>query len=287
MNQLDEVNRVYRGLRRRMNRSKPLDSFPFLSGDSYFYSCQFYFKFSELHKVPSAPGRTQKLKSIFLKVSEIDQFILFLSSRNQVSYKDYSLVLHNGDDTILPSELKQLEARFRKVYAVNLLSSGENSTPIPIGLENHNYFTNGIPGDFRKLLAFGLKSTQDRTFTLLQSFSLHTNRTEREVCSYVGNRLGCKLLEHASPNDYRKAVSDSKFVLSPAGNGYDCHRTWEAMYLGAIPIVRRIHWPFVDFRLPVLVIEEWDELLEIDLSSLPVIQDFTWSENFWNDFFHG
>ena len=31
----------------------------------------------------------------------------------------------------------------------------------------------------------------------------------------------------------------SKFVLSPPGNGFDCHRTYESILLGAVPIVVR------------------------------------------------
>ncbi len=287
MSQLAEVNRVYRGFRRRINKGKPLDSFPYLSGDSYFYSCQFYFKYGELRKVPTIPKRAQKLLSIFLKVSDIDEFILFLNLHYQDDYERFTLVLHNGDDTVSADKLTQLEARFRKIYAVNLISPSEKSTPIPIGLENWNYFTNGIPGDFHKLISPGLRAPQERTDLLLQSFSLHTNRAEREVCSSVAIKLKSKFLESASPINYRNALANSRFVLSPAGNGYDCHRTWEAMYLGAIPIVRKLHWPFVGFPLPVLVIEEWDELLAIDLTSVRVIQNSTWSEDFWNSFFHG
>jgi hypothetical protein len=225
--------------------------------------------------------------SVFLKVSEINQFISFLNFNYRNDYRNYTLVLHNGDDRVLPGELKQLEARFRKIYAVNLMSRGEKSTPIPIGLENKSYFNNGVPSDFRKLISLGLSAPQERTNLLLHSFSLHTNRAERELCSSVGVKLRSKWLENASPIEYRRALANSRFVLSPAGNGYDCHRTWEAMYLGAIPIVRKIHWPFVDLPLPVLVIEEWDELLEINLNSVPVIQNSTWSEDFWNSFFHG
>ena len=40
-----------------------------------------------------------------------------------------------------------------------------------------------------------------------------------------------------SPEQYRQAVSESMFVLSPPGRGFDCHRTWEAIYLGAVPVV--------------------------------------------------
>lgn len=33
-------------------------------------------------------------------------------------------------------------------------------------------------------------------------------------------------------------LGNSRFVVSPPGNGIDCHRTWEALALGAIPIVQ-------------------------------------------------
>ena len=34
-------------------------------------------------------------------------------------------------------------------------------------------------------------------------------------------------------------LSSYKFALSPEGNGIDCHRTWECLYLGVIPIVKK------------------------------------------------
>jgi hypothetical protein len=40
-----------------------------------------------------------------------------------------------------------------------------------------------------------------------------------------------------------KKYRESKFVLSPPGNGYDCHRHFEAIILGAIPIF--IRTPFM------------------------------------------
>jgi hypothetical protein len=58
--------------------------------------------------------------------------------------------------------------------------------------------------------------------------------------------------------EYRKSV----FVLSPPGNGYDCHRHFEALVLGAIPIV--IKTPFLLKKayagLPVLEINDITEL---------------------------
>ena len=53
----------------------------------------------------------------------------------------------------------------------------------------------------------------------------------------------------------------SKFVLSPAGNAWDCYRTYEAIHMGAIPIVKRCR-PISDVceDLPVLMVDDWNEI---------------------------
>jgi hypothetical protein len=54
--------------------------------------------------------------------------------------------------------------------------------------------------------------------------------------------------------------SQFQFVLSPHGAGLDCHRTWEALLLGCIPIIKKakINDLFVD--LPVIEVEDWKEI---------------------------
>ncbi|KAI8801833.1 hypothetical protein BJ742DRAFT_744152 [Cladochytrium replicatum] len=44
-----------------------------------------------------------------------------------------------------------------------------------------------------------------------------------------------------------------KFGISLFGNGVDCYRTWELLYLGVIPIVKSSTINFVYAGLPVLV----------------------------------
>jgi hypothetical protein len=63
-----------------------------------------------------------------------------------------------------------------------------------------------------------------------------------------------------SSRSYRKTLSEYMFVASPSGNGVDCHRTWEALYLGVIPIVtnRKFHEQFRD--LPVFIVDSWSDL---------------------------
>lgn len=50
------------------------------------------------------------------------------------------------------------------------------------------------------------------------------------------------------------------FVLSPQGGGYDCHRTWEALCLGCIPIVKSSGLDPLFEGLPVLIVKDWSDV---------------------------
>jgi hypothetical protein len=60
-------------------------------------------------------------------------------------------------------------------------------------------------------------------------------------------------------NTWKKQV-DYAFVISPHGNGLDCHRTWEALILGCIPIMKRSGLFKLFDDLPVLIVENWCDI---------------------------
>eukprot|EP00667_Euglena_gracilis_P009303 EG_transcript_9442 len=53
-------------------------------------------------------------------------------------------------------------------------------------------------------------------------------------------------------------VLRSRFVLSPPGNGIDTFRTWEAMYVGRVPIIDAQLPAFLHEDLPCLTVEDWN-----------------------------
>jgi hypothetical protein len=55
-------------------------------------------------------------------------------------------------------------------------------------------------------------------------------------------------------------MTEYTFVLSPFGNGLDCHRTWEALLCGCIPIVRTNVFNELFEGLPVLIVENWKDI---------------------------
>ncbi len=50
------------------------------------------------------------------------------------------------------------------------------------------------------------------------------------------------------------------FVVSPHGNGLDCHRTWESLALGNIVIVKRSPLDPLYEGLPVVLVDDWSEI---------------------------
>jgi hypothetical protein len=64
-------------------------------------------------------------------------------------------------------------------------------------------------------------------------------------------------------NSPAQTFSTNKYVASPRGNGIDCHRFWEAQYLGVIPVVE--HSPLdalYEKTGNVLFIEKFADLTE-------------------------
>ena len=57
-----------------------------------------------------------------------------------------------------------------------------------------------------------------------------------------------------------KNMVNYTFVVSPQGNGLDCHRTWEALCLGCYPIIKTSGLDPLFDDLPVWIIKEWSDV---------------------------
>ena len=59
-----------------------------------------------------------------------------------------------------------------------------------------------------------------------------------------------------------KKQGEYAFVVAPHGNGLDCHRQWEALCLGCIPIVKTSSIDAEYDKLPVLIVKDWSEVTQ-------------------------
>jgi hypothetical protein len=100
------------------------------------------------------------------------------------------------------------------------------------------------------------------------------------------------MLTRLPPKVFLSLVHRSKYVLDPPGFGIATHRFWEAIYLDAIPIVKRTYSPMDRMfeTLPCLIVDSWKEVTESRLEKcLTTLQNkmASWKHenpNFFTDF---
>ena len=79
---------------------------------------------------------------------------------------------------------------------------------------------------------------------------------------YTKSNIDGQLCVKVTNKNYYDMMTQYKFILSPPGAGEDCHRTWEALYVGCIPIVQSSAINELYEDLPVLVVDSWDDINE-------------------------
>ncbi len=62
-------------------------------------------------------------------------------------------------------------------------------------------------------------------------------------------------------------MSNFSFVVSPFGHSFDCIRTFEALCLGCIVIMRKSFLDVIYEDLPILLVAEWTDINEILLQN--------------------
>jgi len=248
-------------------------SAPFISGDSFKHLSDIVFE-NDRFDFPTELSRLSKGTPVVFAqgwpVSAAARELAEICNQGR-EFLNATLIIHNCDEIPTRGQMEVLARSFKKVFSVNWLGDPEIVSPLPIGLENRDKRRNGVPRDYAKAIRKGLPSFHQRDIDFLVCFSMHTNPLEREEALNAAVQIpGCYVVsESITPKQYRKLVLRSKYVVSPPGNGPDCHRTWEAMYLGAIPIVKRESWPFQHMHLPVIQINEWNEIVAKSDWSLP------------------
>ena len=210
----------------------------------------------------------------FASTCQTDSFLATASE--SLPLREVSLVIHNGDSSLNHASVSELAKEFAALFVVNLdpdLPAMPNIFPIPIGLENYPW--RGEPY-LRFFLECSYASpdptrSMERPATFHASFSTHTNRQEREPLERLLAANGITN-ERTTWRSFSQLLLTTKFIFSPPGNGLDCHRTWEAIYAGCVPIVVRGTLPeTLTDGLPIWVVDHWNDPLSLgegDLSNI-------------------
>lgn len=229
---------------------------PFITGDGFRnYADHVYDEDNQVFD----PASVKAGEVVFLNADYMNEF--FTIFHPFIEHK-YILITHNSDADIPSNFSYILEDEKIIAWFGQNVSAVEHKKliPIPIGLTNR-YNPLGDPIHIEKAIQ---KKYRNKKYLAYLNASLHTNYGVRsKVYQHFSNKNFCFKVEKNIPVDtFLHHISSSKFVISPRGNGLDCHRTWEALYLNAIPVVVSSKMDSVFDELPVLVVDSWEEITE-------------------------
>jgi hypothetical protein len=241
-------------------------SYPHLTGNSIATHCRHILNYGPYRVNPDGREnwcfvKTDHLSRFFERYAPTDEFVLFT---------------HNSDHDITRENCGPYldDPRVVAWFAVNVACEHPKLFAIPIGLANAGY-AHGDGQIVSKVQAEDHPKAQLFYVNFTVGNSLPGVPQGREYCL---SQIGLDLTPYRDGgwNDfaggyrvrdtfegYLRGLAKSYFTISPRGNGIDCHRTWEALYLRSIPIVTRSAVTGRHRDVPMIVLDDWSEFRTI------------------------
>ena len=199
-------------------------------------------------------------------------YLKFLFDNIKFSNKKYILITHHSDILITENVFKNRPSCIKKWYTWEMGYNDINLIHIPIGFgilyetfpiideKSYLWFIENAERLYNK--------NKNNKYVYCNFTADNYLRTHRNyvISKMENNGVKCFIPENKKTIngrltfcDYCEDMSNYKFVACPNGNGSgDTHRTWEALYLGCIPITT-FKW-YKNYNLPILQIKDYSEV---------------------------
>ena len=173
---------------------------------------------------------SKKPKTIFLFTDWVDTFKESILPKIDYQFK---LITHNADHGIYVKDLDLLnDPRLIQWYGMNCHVEHEKLTPIPIGIANAQW-----PHGDEDLLRKTISKDIPKKNRIYCNYDVKTNPLRSSILSELkGHPLVDFETEKLHQSLYWEKLASYQYVIPPPGNSEDCHRIWESLYLGTIPI---------------------------------------------------
>lgn len=236
----------------------------FISGDNISSLCDIsIFEKSYLIKYHPCGKTSKKLLLVSTKVgNNINNFRIFCVKTDYLNYfkqevlpklkRKIILVTHFSDYTVGTDPVLLNHPLIEKWYGQNMIKSIK-TMGIPIGLENKCW-----KGWTYEICHNNYNNTKSNLLYL--NFSLKTNKRRPSIMNLFLKK-GYKFEKNLPWELYIKKLSTYKYCISPPGNGIDCHRIWEAIYVGCVPIVEKHPILYDNFNeLPIMFVNNYNNI---------------------------
>lgn len=204
-----------------------------------------------------------KFKSFFSNISNVSfsNFPNLSHIRTTLSKTAKVIITHNGDEPVT-CELVNEYPNSQYWFGQNIMCQNPKVIPLPIGLEN-DYIT----GQPERKHILEDKSKTDTTPTRLAylNCSVSTHRSDRQPAfNYFKSQHWCDVrVPYGNYYGFCDDIKNHYFSISPRGNGLDCHRSWEILYLNRYPVMKKYYGLQKLFEdLPVVFVNDWSEVTE-------------------------
>jgi hypothetical protein len=249
----------------------------FIASRSFLSDCNYKIENpeSESKRIPTSIP-TKHGESIYIHSTALEQF-----ANEILPHINVGFILYSGDsDRTIPDDCLSvcstilINPHLLRWYAQNCTKTDNPKLiQLPIGLDLHTL----AKGNH----SWGPQQTKQQQVD--QLIKLRSQTTEKKNKCYANFHFlmwtryaqdrrdaiakVSRELVFYEPHKVSRTISwnnmiQYKYVISPHGNGLDCHRTWEAIILGCIPIVKTSPLDTMFEGLPVLIVKDWSEVTQ-------------------------
>ena len=249
-------------------------SYPFLTGDSLRNLCDHVFDETQSFK----PLEVKENDIVFLKT---DLKEIYFNYYHQSIKSKYILVTHNSDISIEKEDLSFLDDKIKHWFAAKLNVLASNKlTALPYGLENRRWLKNGLVKNFKSELSKNINKNE----RILCSFNPNTNLMERAPLVDIARNKQeiIDIRNFSKSKTYIKELSNYSFNLCPEGNNFESHRIWESLIFKTTPIVINniINQNFYNMGVPLIMLDNWNDLSNLDINDLKRINKENLEKNY-------
>ena len=154
------------------------------------------------------------------------------------------VIAHNSDYTFGSEILPHIPKNVERIWCQNYnYQENDLIKSLPIGLERKRWF----PEQRKQELLMEVNELDiERTELVYMNFDPKTNPIRNSIFQSLKDKSFINDKMVGNGGNYKEYLMDlkrHKFVISPPGNGIDCHRNWEALMMGCVPIV--LDSPFI------------------------------------------
>lgn len=179
----------------------------------------------------------------------------------KISKQTYTLITHHSDYPITREMFANKPSCIRKWYAINPEFEHPDLIPLPLGVKTHSgsYLERQYMTEW---FAYNINRLRNKIKNKHVYCNWNITNTDR---TKIGDTLRSNNInitqDHNQPfYSYIENMAEHLFVISPPGNGIDCHRTWEALYCGCIPIVIQ-HRIYKEWSgLPIIQVKSYNDV---------------------------